>query len=96
MSINTDKKTNDLKNILEAIDQGNKREDNVSENKEKLSIDDSDEISVESSVMGSLPLVMATTMVNDLCSEGDVVTASIDNEFKTRRISRELVLMVNG
>ena len=96
MSINTDKKTNDLKNILEAIDQGNKREDNVSENKEKLSIDDSDEISVESSVMGSLPLVMAATKVNDLCSEGDVVTASIEIKFETRRISRELFLIVNG
>ena len=66
MSINTDKKTNDLKNILEAIDQDNKREDNLSENKEKSSIDDLDGLSVESSVKRSLPLVMAATKVNNL------------------------------
>ena len=39
---------------------------------------------------------MAVTKVNDLCSEGDVLTASIENNFETRRISRELFLMVNG
>ena len=32
MSTNTDKQTNDLDNILETIDQENKREDNVSGN----------------------------------------------------------------
>ena len=31
MSTITDKQTNDLENILDAIDQDNKREDNVSE-----------------------------------------------------------------
>ena len=66
MSINTDKQTNDLENILEAIDQDNKRKDNVSENKEKSSIDNLDELIVESNVMGSLPLVMAATKVNNL------------------------------
>ena len=62
----------------------------------KASIDVVDDLSVESNVMGSLPLVMAVTKVNDLCSEGDVVTASIENKFETRRISRKLFLMVNG
>ena len=66
MSINTDKQTNDLENILEAIDQDNKRKDNVSENKEKSSIDNLDELIVESNVMGSLLLVMAATKVNNL------------------------------
>ena len=96
MSTITDKQTNDLENILDMIDQDNNREDNVSENKGKPSIDVVDDLSVESNVMGSLALVMAVTKVNDLCSEGDVVTASIENEFETRRISRELFLMVNG
>ena len=96
MSTITDKQTNDLENILDIIDQDNKREDNVSENKGKPSIDVVDDLSVESNVMGSLALIMAVTKVNDLYSEGDVVTASIENEFETRRISRELFLMVNG
>ena len=96
MSTITDKQTNDLENILDAIDQDNKREDNVNENKGKPSIDVLDDLTIESSVMGSLPLAMAVTKVNDLCPEGDVVTASIENEFETRRISRELFLMVNG
>ena len=95
MSTITDKQTNDLENIVDAIDQDNKREDNVSENKGKLSIDVSDDLAIDSSVMGSLPLTMAVTKVNDLCFEGDVVTASIENEFETRKISRELFLMVN-
>ena len=95
MSTITDKQTNDLENILDAIDQDNKREDNVNENKGKPSIDVLDDLTIESSVMGSLPLAMAVTKVNDLCPEGDVVTASIENEFETRRISRELFLMVN-
>ena len=84
-----------MENILEAIDQGNKREDNLSENKEKSSIDDLDGLSVKSSVKGSSPLVMAATKVNDLCSEGVVVTERIENEFETRNISRELFLIVN-
>ena len=46
--------------------------------------------------MGSLPLVMAATKVNNLCSEGVVVTERIENEFETRKISRELFLIVNG
>ena len=96
MSTITDKQTNNLENILDAIDQDNKRKDNVSENKGKPSIDDVNELSVESSVIGSLPLAMVVTKVNDLCSEGDVLTASIENDFETRRISRELFLMVNG
>ena len=96
MSTITDKQTNNLKNILDAIDQDIKRENNVSENKDKSSIDNLDELSVESSVMGSLSLVMATTKVNDLCSEGDVETTSIENKFQTRRIFRELFLIVNG
>ena len=96
MSTITDKQTNDLENILDAIDQDNKREDNVSENKGKPIIDDVDDLSVESSVMGSLPLVMAATKVNDICSKRDVVTASIDNEFEAGKISRELFLSVNG
>ena len=95
MSTITDKQTNDLENIVDAIDQDNKREDNVSHNKGKPSIDVSDDLTIESGVMGSLPLTMAVTKVNDLCSEGDVVTASIENDFETRRISRELFLMVN-
>ena len=84
-----------MENILEAIDQDNKREDNLSENKEKSSIDDLDGLSVKSSVKGSSPLVMAATKVNDLCSEGVVVTERIENEFETRNISRELFLIVN-
>ena len=96
MSTITDKQTNDLENIVDAIDQDNKREDNVSHNKGKPSIDVSDDLTIESGVMGSLPLTMAVTKVNDLCSESDVVTISIDSEFKTRRIHRELFLMVNG
>ena len=96
MSTITDKQTNNLENILDAIDQDNKRKDNVSENKRKPSINDVNELSVESSVIGSLPLAMAVTKVNDLCSEGDILTASIENDFETRRISRELLLMVNG
>ena len=95
MSTITDKQTNDLENILDAIDQDNKREDNVSENKGKPIIDDVDDLSVESSVMGSLPLVMTVTKVIDLCYEGDVVTTSIENEFGRRKIPRELCLMVN-
>ena len=95
MSTITDKQTNDLENILDMIDQDNKREDNVSENKGKPSIDVLDDLTIESSVMGSLPLAMAVTKVNDLCSEGDVATTSIENEFETRMLSRELFLMVN-
>ena len=95
MSTITDKQTNDLENIVDAIDQDNKREDNVSDNKGKPSIDVSDDLTIESSVMGSLPLTMAVTKANVLCSEGDVVTASIENEFETRRIFRELFLMVH-
>ena len=95
MSTITDKQTNDLVNIVDAIDQDNKRKDNVSENKGKTSIDVSDDLTIDSSVMGSLLFAMVVTKVNDLCSEGNVVTASIENEFETRRISRELFLMVD-
>ena len=94
MSIFTDEQTNDLVNIVDAIEKDNLRKDNVSDNTGKTRIDVSDDMTIDSSVMGSLS--MAVTKVNDLCSDGDIVTASIENDSETRRISRELFLMVDG
>ena len=93
MSIFTDEQKNDLLNIVDAIEKDNLRKDNVSDNTGKTRIDVSDDMTIDSSVMGSLS--MAVTKVNDLCSEGDIVTASIENDFETRRISCELFLMVD-
>ena len=93
MSTFTDKQTNDLVNIVDAIEKDNLRKDNVSDNTGKTRIDVSDDMTIDSSVMGSLS--MAVTKVNDLCSDGDIVTASIENDSETRRISRELFLMVD-
>ena len=94
MSIFTDEQTNDLVNIVDAIEKDNLRKDNESDNTGKTRIDVSDDMTIDSSVMGSLS--MAVTKVNDLCSDGDIVTASIENDSETRRISRELFLMVDG
>lgn len=93
MSTFTDEQTNDLVNIVDAIEKDNLRKDNVSDNTGKTRIDVSDDMTIDSSVMGSLS--MAVTKVNDLCSDGDIVTASIENDSETRRISRELFLMVD-
>ena len=90
MSTFTDEQTNDLVNIVDAIEKDNLRKDNVSDTTGKTRIDVSDDLTIDSSVMGSLS--MAVTKVNDLCSEGDIVTASIENDSETRRISRELFL----
>lgn len=94
MSIFTDEQTNDLVNIVDAIEKDNLRKDNEKDNTGKTRIDVSDDMTIDSSVMGSLS--MAVTKVNDLCSDGDIVTASIENDSETRRISRELFLMVDG
>ena len=40
--------------------------------------------------MGSLPLALATDKVNELTTEVDVVTASINDELMLRKISRDL------
>ena len=94
MSIFTDEQTNDLVDIVDAIEKDNLRKDNEKDNTGKTRIDVSDDMTIDSSVMGSLS--MAVTKVNDLCSDGDIVTASIENDSETRRISRELFLMVDG
>ena len=93
MSIFTDEQTNDLVDIVDAIEKDNLRKDNEKDNTGKTRIDVSDDMTIDSSVMGSLS--MAVTKVNDLCSDGDIVTASIENDSETRRISRELFLMVD-
>ena len=43
-----------------------------------------------SSVLGSLPLALATDKVNELTTEVDVVPASIKDELMLRKISRDL------
>jgi len=54
-----------------------------------------------SSVMGSLPLALATNKVNDIAMEVDVVTVSINDELVLRKISRDLFVaskdqLING
>ena len=54
-----------------------------------------------SSVMGSLPLALATNKVNDIAMENDVVTVSINDELVLRKISRDLFVaskdqLING
>ena len=68
----------------------------MSGNIEKISVNDLDELSAGSSVMGRLQLAITVTKVNGLCTEGNVVNSSINDELKTRKISRELFLTIQG
>ena len=47
-------------------------------------------------MIGNLQLEITTTKANNLCPDGDVVTASIVNESEPRIISRDIFLVVNG
>ena len=85
----------DLENIKDASIKDAINEGKVRNNETiKKVFDDSDSSfsagTSASSVMGSLPLALATDKVNELATEVDVVTASINDELVLRKISRDL------
>ena len=76
--------------IKDAINEGTVRNNETIKN---VFVDSASSFSAgtsASSVMGSLPLALATNKVNDIAMENDVVTASINDDLMLRNISRDL------